>query len=256
MKNCVTKFCVSKIYFDSSQTSGAMHHFTEFCIGYVLKGKGIFWYKGKKYTANPGDVIYIPKGTDYYSMWKGYPQIEFYSISYLFCDPYNKLKYDFHIFAYDQKHIFDSLFSKYCAHEDFCALSDLYLILNDVYKKLPRNNLRFCDNPVAPAINYIEKNFKENITVKTLADLCCFSESRFFSLFKKITGCTPITFKNRVAIQNALVLMANTDMSIEDIAAKLNFASSSYFRRVFKQNVGKTPSFIRKNNSNINLTNI
>ena len=57
------------------------------CIGYLLHGTAEFWLNGQSYTANEGDLIYIAAETEYYSVWTGDPQVQWYSVDFSFSDP-------------------------------------------------------------------------------------------------------------------------------------------------------------------------
>lgn len=46
-------------------------------------------------------------------------------------------------------------------------------------------------------------------------------------------------------VQNALDLLAHTDLTIEEISSKVGFSSSNYFRKVFFDITGKTPKEVR-----------
>ena len=52
---------------------------------------------------------------------------------------------------------------------------------------------------------------------------------------------TPIEYKNRLCVQNAEKLLLTNDLSIEEISEKMGFNSASYFRRIFRKYVGKSP---------------
>lgn len=84
-------------------------------------------------------------------------------------------------------------------------------------------------------------NYTDNLTIQELATIANLSPSRFFTVFKKETGITPIEYKNRICIRNAEKMLLISDLSIEEIAEKLGFNSSSYFRRTFKAYTGKSP---------------
>lgn len=246
MNEYVSKLNISLIRRNTLHTSGSLHYFPDFCIGYVKKGKGEFLYMGKKYEAFPGDVIYIPKGTRYYSIWSGAPQIEFYSVGYSFADPYARMENDFCIFRFENESLFDNLYSHFSSGNFFRAMSSFYELIDEIYLLLTDRKKRLSKSTVAPAIEYIEKNFTQNICVAALAKLCCLSESRFFAVFKEITGSSPIAYKNYVQVQNALKLLADSDMSIEQISSELGFASAAYFRRVFKKITDKNPGSLRR----------
>ena len=61
--------------------------FSNPCIGYLLHGTAKFWINGQCHTAEEGDLIYIAAETEYYSVWIGEPQVQWYSVSFAFTDP-------------------------------------------------------------------------------------------------------------------------------------------------------------------------
>ena len=53
--------------FGGTHAVGFEQNFERPYIGYINKGSAQFLYKGKSYLAGEGDLIYIAKGTKYYS---------------------------------------------------------------------------------------------------------------------------------------------------------------------------------------------
>lgn len=212
------------------------------CIGYLLKGEGEFLYKGKKYYAKEGDLIYISAGTRYYSFWRGYPEIEFYSIDFAFNVNSAYGEYRFQIVKNFKKDFFDKM---YQAENSLQLTSALYSILCDLYPKMKKEQI-FKNSSITPALDYIEKHFLENISIKTLADLCNLSQSHFFTLFKKQTALSPIQYKHNLLVENAIDMLTLTDKTIEEISEELNFSSSNYFRKIFTSITGHTPKEYRK----------
>ena len=98
---------------------------------------------------------------------------------------------------------------------------------------------------VQPAVDYIESNYNMPITIEKLAQLCHSCTSGLFKLFKSATGVTPIAYKHNIMIQNALDLLTHTDLTVEEISARVGFSSPNYFRRVFYDITGKTPKQVR-----------
>ena len=84
------------------------------------------------------------------------------------------------------------------------------------------------------------------LSVPALARHCHMSESGLYAAFREIKGCTPIEMWHRVQSERAVELLLSTDLSIEEICAKLGFCSASYFRKVLRVTTGKTPREIRK----------
>ena len=79
-----------------------------------------------------------------------------------------------------------------------------------------------------------------------LAELCFLSPSRFYYLFQKQTGETPIGYKNRLTIGACMQkFVEDRNISVEEIALLYGFESTVYFRRLFKKLTGKTPTEYR-----------
>ena len=167
------------------------------CIGYILKGEAEFLYNGHSLTAKEGDLIYISTGTQYYSIWKGSPDIYWYSISYNFINFDDKAEYKFQILKNYPPDLFAQILKKYEANS-MESLGLFYIFLEKMYTNLKKEEYVKEKAAVRPALEYIERNYTEKIPIEFLAQLCNFSQARFFTLFKAATGCTPIEYKNNI----------------------------------------------------------
>lgn len=94
-------------------------------------------------------------------------------------------------------------------------------------------------------IIFIEQNFEKDITVKLLAKYVAMDENYISSLFKKKTGYSPIHFLQRVRVDRAKGYLAESKMSVNEIAEKVGFANDNYFIKIFKRWTGTTPSVYR-----------
>lgn len=63
--------------------------------------------------------------------------------------------------------------------------------------------------------------------------------------FKQVYGISPKYYLTKVKIENAKKLLQETTMSIEDVADSLQFSSSAYFCKFFRNHVGMTPNKFR-----------
>ena len=215
-----------------------------FSIGMILKGNGEFYdLKSNTVQVAPGDIIVVPDATTYVSHWLRFPDISYITFHFIFeknfddkisiqkiCGLEHLIK-DF-IFAYDN-------FSP--TKRTFKILSIFYNILDEIYSKIIKDSEKQMHSSIKKAIDYLTFNYTGNITIDELAAIANLSSSRFFIVLKKETGLTPIEYKNRICIKNAEKMLLTSDLSIEEIAEKTGFNSSSYFRRTFKAFTGKTP---------------
>lgn len=95
------------------------------------------------------------------------------------------------------------------------------------------------------ALEYMHNNTEFHIA--DVANHCKVSESTLYGIFKKAYNRTPVEMKQEIFCERASELLITTNLSVEEISDKLNFSSSSYFRKVFKKYTGKTPLQVRKN---------
>ena len=91
----------------------------------------------------------------------------------------------------------------------------------------------------------IRDGVEEKITVQEIAAELGSSYSNFRKLFKEYTGLSPAFYQQDLKLQHAKELLSTTDMSIKEIAYRLNFDSPDYFSSKFKAKIGCKPSEYR-----------
>lgn len=96
------------------------------------------------------------------------------------------------------------------------------------------------------AKKYLFENYAENITLKDVADELFIHEAYFSKLFNQEIGEGFNAFVNGIRIERAKEQLKYSNKQLKDISNEVGFRSSSYFNRVFKQNVGVSPMTFRK----------
>ena len=94
---------------------------------------------------------------------------------------------------------------------------------------------------VPPALEYIRENYASQMKIAEIAAVCHMSESHFRRLFEESISMTPVEYLNQVRILKACDLIKNTGSSMEEIAEKVGFTTSSTFNRNFKRVTGTSP---------------
>jgi AraC-like DNA-binding protein len=94
---------------------------------------------------------------------------------------------------------------------------------------------------IAPALDYINKNYTQPLKAKDLADVCSMSETHFRRVFEEYVNMSPMDYVNLVRIQRACDLMKKSNDSMETVAAKCGFATTSTFNRNFKKFLDTSP---------------
>ncbi|RST74244.1 AraC family transcriptional regulator [Siminovitchia acidinfaciens] len=108
-----------------------------------------------------------------------------------------------------------------------------------------KNNNEYTLKSVQMAMEYIEENFSENITLEDVAGHVHLSSTYLSRLFKNVTGRNFIEYITHLRIEKAKRLLVDLDYTVYQIALEVGYNNSHYFSRVFKATVGKTPSEYR-----------
>ncbi len=79
-----------------------------------------------------------------------------------------------------------------------------------------------------------------------LAELCGVSQSHLARAFKSTTGWQIHKFIAGERLKTAKSLLAESQLSCEEIAARLGFSSAGYFSTSFRRSTGRTPTEFRR----------
>ncbi len=98
------------------------------------------------------------------------------------------------------------------------------------------------DQIVNLVLDYFKEHIREKILLKDLSASVGYSSSHLSAIFQKATGMSIKAYLNKLRIDTAKELIANQNMSIQQISDYLNFDSVQYFSLRFKKETGLTPS--------------
>jgi two-component system, response regulator YesN len=89
---------------------------------------------------------------------------------------------------------------------------------------------------------YIRQNYVVDLSLDQVADQVDFHPSYLSFIFKKEVGVTFLQFLHTTRLEKACsLLLASNNMSIEVIAAKVGYHSSTYFHKIFRTYMGVSP---------------
>lgn len=91
----------------------------------------------------------------------------------------------------------------------------------------------------------IRESLESDVTIQKIAEELGVSYSNFRKLFKEYTGLSPATYQQELRLLRAKELLTTTELSIKEIAYRLNFESPDYFSAKFKAKMGCKPSDIK-----------
>lgn len=105
---------------------------------------------------------------------------------------------------------------------------------------------QFTANPLTNQVmQYIHNHYAEQIDLPKLAEAIHASTSHMARTFKKHAGLSIHSYLNKVRIDKAKIMLANKDLSIQEIAGGLGYESLNNFYKYFKSATGLTPALFR-----------
>ena len=111
------------------------------------------------------------------------------------------------------------------------------------------------NNDMARILSYIHNHISEKLSMEHLAGIQHFSTSHFSHMFKRETGLSPAEYIINVRMNQAKILLINSQKSIGEIAEETGYASSASFSNVFANRIGCSPQQFRKLKGGIHYAN-
>lgn len=99
---------------------------------------------------------------------------------------------------------------------------------------------------LAPAVRYLEENFREHVVLAELVDHCGLSSTHIHRLFQRLLRMSPTEFLLALRLQEARRLLVTTDEPLSKIALATGFFDQSHFTKRFRKVTGMTPTQFRK----------
>lgn len=94
---------------------------------------------------------------------------------------------------------------------------------------------------------FIDKNYKDNISLDEIATQYQISKEYLATIFKKYIGITVGTYLKNIRLKSAYRDLVNTDYSINQLAFDNGFPNIKSFITSFKEQYGETPYKYKKN---------
>ena len=113
-------------------------------------------------------------------------------------------------------------------------------------EELELSRVGLVDRRIRRAIELMHAHLDRELPLEEIAAAAYLSPFHFARLFKKLTGASPHAYLATLRSTHAQTLLAETDLSISEVSARVGYASSSHFTKAFRQSTGLTPRAFRK----------
>jgi AraC-like DNA-binding protein len=236
---------------------GSLDHVLIFCV----EGNGWLRVAGKEWPIHPGQMFCMPVGvpysygsetenpwSTYWIHFTGRQAKEYYQwLGAKAEEPVIHLAQNEELLAAFEKtwhflravHTYDNL-----VHGSICLTYFLGIVQRTMHAAAVRQ--RAIDQQIQETIDFVSKNLAAELSLTELAQYAQLSVSRYTLAFRRVTGCSPMEYFNRLRIQRACELLQTTGKSVQEIGQKLGYHDPYYFSRAFKKIVGMSPNAYRK----------
>lgn len=225
----------------------------EYLIHYVVSGKGYF--NGNVVEEGSGFLI-SPKTFEHYYADKEDPWTYLWIISK---DPDMEYFFKMHsadsktgIFQFRHKHIVERIIEimRHSKGECFFSSAQLTEYFLTIY-----NNCIYTENKSFSSsakvyfdfsVNYINSNLHTELSVANLCEKLGISQPYLYKVFKNECGLSPKQYMLDRKLTYAEQLLAETDLSVSEIAMSVGFFDVLAFSRFFSKRMGESPREYRK----------
>ena len=195
------------------------HYHKRNCAGKISEGEIIICFENKSFKYKKGDFFFIPAFNNHYCKIAKQKSAEYSVISYNSAGELIKLK--------DNQQNFNKI-----KQHGFMPLLNFALSINIKTNKTDSMRINFI-------MNYIDKNYTQNLTIKDLSKAINLSASRMQHVFKTETGMSLKQYILQEKIRRAKDIILHK--SLIETALTCGFYDQSHFNKYFKKYNGLTP---------------
>ena len=127
----------------------------------------------------------------------------------------------------------------------FHLIGHLYLFLDYLTRSTEsikvHHSSKLRDFYIHEALEFIEHNFQNDISVEDIADVCGLNRSYFGKIFKEAVGKSPQEFLLSYRMVKATELLKLTKLSVGNISSAVGYDNQLHFSRAFKSIYGVSP---------------
>lgn len=130
-----------------------------------------------------------------------------------------------------------------------CLLNRIWQIIYTNREAIPKisnsKNRHLLEIRTQKMLKYIHANYSRQITLKEIADAASISKSEASRCFQAYLQNSPVAYLLNYRLKKSKYLLQQSEDTIVEIADKCGFQTSSYFGKIFRREIGLTPSQYR-----------
>ena len=235
-------------------------------IHYVIRGYGTFKLNDKIYNLKEGDIFILLKGMDVEYMasidnpweycWIGFSGSK--TGEYL-----NRTSIiDSNVATCKENSKIPCIILNMCEisknynqsnSDDILLLNELCSLLYELIREFPKP-FEYKDKEIhkyiQDAINFINSNYMNSITVTEIAEHVQWSRSYLYKMFIKNLNISPQKYLINLRMYKATLLFKNTKLPISEVANNVGYSDSLLFSKTFSRYFSMSPLNYRNNKVN------
>ena len=125
----------------------------------------------------------------------------------------------------------------------------LQILISLMIRQLTFTKESTCENTQTLSediLKFINANYNEKLTISDLAKKSFYNPAYFGRIFKECYGISFKDYLKNLRITEAISLVQETNLSINDIMIKVGYTNKTEFNKLFIEKTGYTPSALRK----------
>ncbi|MBE6608868.1 MAG: helix-turn-helix transcriptional regulator [Ruminococcaceae bacterium] len=219
----------------------------------IVSGKVEYLFDGYSFIATPENFVYLAKDSLY--AMKIYENSRYICIDFDFEESSETRKSClFQTASASVKNEFERAFHIWAAKNPW-YISDAMSILYSLYsqgikslnKEYGKTNQKFSEIVAFILRNYSDSDFG----VSAIASFADMSEVHLRRVFKSALNTSPNRYINLLRLEKAKNMLIAANYTIEEIASATGFGDQYYFSRIFKKELGVSPSKYRSQNGKL-----
>lgn len=230
---------MERYHYTDNRRGSPMHY-----IALMRSGHARIVSEKRTLEITAGQPFYIPKALPYQSYWYSEDLICFDSYGFDAFPSLDRRAYPLQMLSQDAKIL--SMIDQLAADKRICSrtLGLFFTLLGTLLPQMETESVDRSQKLIEVSKEYLYHH--PDAQVAEVARHCGVSESGLYAAFSRSGSMTPNDLRQKILSERAVELLTSTDLSIEEVSSRLNFSSTSYFRKILKKHTGKTPSEIRR----------
>ena len=99
---------------------------------------------------------------------------------------------------------------------------------------------------VGDIIQFMNEHIADKITLEDILKEYSINRNQLNSIFIKETSMTALSYLEKMRMNLSMLMLADTELQIAEIAERVGYLEPNYFAKVFKKHTGVTPSKYRE----------